>query len=279
MNANPGYEATPMHPLRIVFIGWGAINSRVGELLMQRRCPVEIVGIATIDTPEARAALPPGVPFLASEDQLAALKPDLVIEAAGRAAIAQWAPAALAAAPALILASTSAFTDDSLLAWLSNLAEKHHSKIELPSGAIGGIDALAGAAVLGLDDVLHQIIKPPVAWKATKAEQLLDLDGLTERTVFFSGTAREAAASYPQNANATVVTSLAGIGLDRTRVELIADPAVSLNGHIISARGAFGRMQMILENRPLATNPKSSELTALSLVRLIEQRVGYVVVR
>jgi aspartate dehydrogenase len=61
-------------------------------------------------------------------------------------------------------------------------------------------------------------------------------------------------------------------------VELIADPAVRLNGHTISAEGAFGRMTIALENNPLATNPKSSELTALSLVRLIERRTRAVVI-
>ncbi len=265
-------------PTRLAFIGWGAINSRVGALLRQRETPVEIAAVATIDTPEARAALPQGVAFLGTPDELAALKPDLVIEAAGRAAISQWAPAALAASPAMITASTSAFSDDALLAWLADLAERHGSRIEVPSGAIGGIDALASAAVLGLDEVAHQIIKPPRAWKNTPAEELVTLDGLTERTIFFTGTARQAAAAYPQNANATVVTSLAGIGLDKTRVELIADPASTMNGHRIVASGAFGRMDITLENRPLATNPKSSELTALSLVRLIEQRVKRIIV-
>jgi aspartate dehydrogenase len=267
-----------MHtPIRVVFIGWGAINSRAGELLKQRRTPVEIVAIAT-RTSEGRTGLPSGIPALSSPDELAALKPDLVVEAAGRAAIAQWAPAALAAAPAMIVASTSAFSDDGTLGWLTELAERNGSKIEVPSGAIGGMDALASAAILGLDDVVHQIVKPPVAWKTTPAEQVIDLDRLTERTVFFSGTARQAAASYPQNANATVVTSLAGIGLDRTRVEMIADPASSMNGHKIAAHGAFGRMEIVLENRPMANNPKSSELTALSLVRLIEHRVKTVII-
>jgi aspartate dehydrogenase len=258
--------------LRVVFIGYGAINSRVGELLKKRGVPVEIVGVATRDDPAERARIPQGVKFLASPAELAALKPDLVVEAAGRAAIDAWAPAALAAAPCTIIASTSAFTDDALLPRLVAIAEKHGSRIVLPSGAIGGIDAIASAATLGLDSVVHEIVKPPVAWKGTQAETLLDLDALTERKVFFTGSARDAASRYPQNANATVVTSLAGIGLDKTRVELVADPAVQRNGHRITAEGGFGRMTIQLENNPLATNPKSSELTALSLVRLIEQQ-------
>lgn len=264
--------------LRIVFIGFGAINSRVADLLKARNAPVDIVAVATKDDPAERSRIPAGVPFLGSPSELAALKPDLVIEAAGRPAIDAWAPAALAAAPAMILASTSAFCDDALLPRLAEIAETHGSRILIPSGAIGGVDALAGAAILGLDTVTHRIVKPPVAWQGTPAEKLLDLSALRQRTVFFEGTARDAASQYPQNANATVVTSLAGVGLDRTRVELIADPAVRLNGHTITAEGGFGRMTITLENNPLATNPKSSELTALSLVRLIEQQTRPVVI-
>ncbi len=258
--------------LRVVFIGFGAINSRVGDLLNKRGAPVEIAGVATRDDPVERARIPQGVPFLGSPAELAALKPDLVVEAAGRAAIDAWAPAALACAPAMIIASTSAFCDDALLPRLTAIAAQHGSRIILPSGAIGGIDAIASAATLGLDRVVHQIVKPPVAWKGTEAEKLIDLDTLSSRNLFFTGNARDAASRYPQNANATVVTSLAGIGLDRTMVELVADPTVTRNGHRITAEGAFGRITIDLENNPLATNPKSSELTALSLVRLIEQR-------
>jgi aspartate dehydrogenase len=178
----------------------------------------------------------------------------------------------------MIVASTSAFCDEPLLARLVDVAGQHGSRIFIPSGAIGAVDALASAAVLGLDEVTHQIVKPPVAWRGTPAEKLLDLESLRERAVFFSGSAREAASHYPQNANATVVTALAGVGLDKTRIEMVADPAVRINGHRITARGAFGRLEILLENNPLATNPKSSELTALSLVRLIEHQTHAIVI-
>ncbi len=263
--------------IRTVFIGWGAINARVGALLAQRAAPVDVVGIATRSS-VARATFPAAARPLADPADLAGMQPDLVVEAAGRAAVAQWAPAALAAAPELIVTSTSAFCDDALMARLVAEAERCGSRILVPSGAIGGIDALASASVLGLEEVVHQVVKPPQAWRNTAAERHLALDALQVRTVFFSGTAREAAAAYPQNANATVVTSLAAIGLDYTRVELVADPAATVNGHRIVASGAFGRMEIVLENQPLATNPKSSELTALCLTRLIEQRARHLVV-
>jgi aspartate dehydrogenase len=165
-----------------------------------------------------------------------------------------------------------------LLARLVDVADLHGSRIFIPSGAIGAVDALASAAVLDLNEVTHQIVKPPIAWRGTPAEALLDLENLHERAVFFSGSAREAASRYPQNANATVVTALAGVGLDKTRVEMVADPGVRINGHRITASGAFGRLEILLENNPLATNPKSSELTALSLVRLIEHQSNAIVV-
>jgi aspartate dehydrogenase len=269
---------SPQKRIRAVFIGWGAINVRIGALLTQRNAAVDIVGIAALDTPESHAAIPPGIRFLTSPRELAALRPDIVVEAAGRAAIDIWAEAALAAAPAMIVASTSAFCDEPLLARLMDVAGQHSSRIFIPSGAIGAVDALASAAVLGLDEVTHQIVKPPVAWRGTPAEKLLDLESLRERVVFFSGSAREAASHYPQNANATVVTALAGVGLDKTRIEMVADPAVRINGHRITAHGAFGRLEILLENNPLATNPKSSELTALSLVRLIEHQTHAIVI-
>lgn len=263
-----------MPRLRTVFLGWGAINTRVGELLRQRSAVADIVGIATRDAGSVQSQIPAGARHIDNPDQLAKLKPDLVVEAAGSTAVAIWAPAALRHAKALIVASTSAFCDDELLPRLQAIATKYGSHIIVPSGAIGAVDALASAAVLGLDDVVHQVIKPPLAWRGTPAEKSLDLASLAERRVFFSGPAREAAAQYPQNANATVVTSLAGVGLDRTRVELIADPEATTNGHRIVARGIFGTLDVTLRNSPLSTNPKSSELTALSLVRLIEQQVA-----
>ena len=269
---------SPQKRLRAVFVGWGAINMRVGALLAQRNTAVDIVGIAALDTPKTRTAIPRGIAFLTAPRELAALRPDIVVEAAGRAAIDMWAETALAAAPAVIIASTSALCDDALLARLVDTADLHGSRIFIPSGAIGAIDALASAAVLDLNEVTHRIVKPPIAWRGTPAEALLDLENLHERAVFFSGSAREAASRYPQNANATVVTALAGVGLDNTRVELVADPAVRINGHRITAHGAFGRLEILLENNPLATNPKSSELTALSLVRLIEHQSQAIVV-
>ncbi len=259
--------------LRLAFIGWGAIAQRAAELLAQRSSHIVVVGVATRRAPLRDDDLPAGASWLAAPDNLPQVAPDLVVEAAGRAAVEPWGIVSLRVASAFVVSSTSAFTDDAVLQRLIHEAERCGSQILIPSGALAGLDALAAAGRLPLDDVTHRIIKPPGAWRGTPAEDLIDLNGLSTAEVFFRGSAREAAHRFPANANVAVISALSGIGLDLTRVELIADPNVTKNSHHLTARGDFGALNVMIENRPFAGNPKSSELTALSLVRLIEGRV------
>lgn len=262
--------------LRLAFVGWGAIARRVAHLLSGRES-VDIVAVAVRDRLVPRPDLPPKARVITDPRDLAGLDVDLVIEAAGRDTVAQWGAVALAAGCDFAVCSTSAFTDDAVLAELLAAAGKSGRQVIVPPGALAGVDGLAAAAVLGLDEVEHTIVKPPAAWKGTAAEQVLDLGRLSAPTAFFEGTARDAAAGFPQNANVAVVASLAGIGLDRTRVVLVADPAATRNAHRIRASGAFGSLDARIENEPLATNPKSSEMTALGLVRLVENHVSLLV--
>jgi len=260
--------------LRLAFVGWGAIATRVAELLTERQAAIDIVAIAVRDAAKARPNMPAGARLISGPSELAGLGLDMVIEAAGRASVPVWAEAALRHSRRFVVSSTSAFCDDALLARLVEIARETGSQIVVPPGALGGMDALTAASTLPLDTVVHSIVKPPLAWRGTGAEALLDLGALETRAVFFSGTAREAADRFPQNANVAVISALAGIGLDRTRVELVADPTVSRNCHRLSASGAFGHMEMLFENEPLRTNPKSSEMTALNLVRLVENQLA-----
>ncbi len=264
-------------PLTICLVGWGAIARRAAALWSERDAPVRIVAVAVRDTSRPRPDLPEGARLIGAPDDLAGLDLDMVVEAAGRASVSPWGHAALGQGADFLVSSTSAFVDETLLADLMHLARVNHARIIIPPGALGGMDALAAAALLPLDSVTHEIVKPPAAWRGTPAETALDLDALTERTAFFTGSAREAAGAYPQNANVAVISALAGIGLDRTRVSLVADPAARMNGHAVEASGAFGRMRIVLENAPLATNPKSSEMTALNLVRAVENRRASIV--
>ncbi|WP_315834787.1 aspartate dehydrogenase [Bradyrhizobium prioriisuperbiae] len=260
-------------PLRLAFVGWGAIARRVADLLTARNDNIVLAGIATRSAPAHDRELPEGARWLPSPDALRDLTPDLVVEAAGRAAVEPWGLASLRCAPGFVVSSTSAFTDDAVLQRLVDQAERFGSRILIPSGALGGLDALAAASRLPLESVTHRIIKPPRAWKGTPAEDLVDLGALTSAHVFFRGSAREAASRFPANANVAAISALAGIGFERTGVELVANPATTKNCHHLVAKGDFGTLVVMVENRPLGTNPKSSEMTALSLVHLIEGRV------
>ena len=258
----------------ICLVGWGAINQRVATLLAERNSPVAIVGVAVRDPERRRADLPAGARPIVEPDDLAATGATLVVEAAGRDSVLPFGRAAFAAGMDFAVSSTSGLIEEAALSELVTLAETNARKLLVPPGALGGVDALAAASRLNLTDVEHRIIKPPKAWLGTPAETLCDLNTLRESLAFFEGSAREAADGFPQNANVAVITSLAGIGLDRTRVTLIADPNARFNGHEIRAEGDFGLLEIRLQNRPLATNPKSSEMTALNIVRLIENRAS-----
>jgi aspartate dehydrogenase len=259
-------------PLRLAFIGWGAINRRVAELLRSRQGnDVAFVAICLKDAADA-GEVPEGALVITDPAQLKHVDLDFIVEAAGRGAVAEWGEPALQEAAAVVFASASAFCDDALLERLVAAADANGSQLLVPPGALAGVDAIAAASVLALDEVIHRIVKPPAAWRGTEAERLVALGEISRPETFFAGSARDAASRFPQNANVAAITALTGVGLDRTKVELVADPDAKGNRHELLARGEFGTMSVSIENRPLAANPKSSEMAALSLVRLVENR-------
>ncbi|MCA8888877.1 MAG: aspartate dehydrogenase [Parvularculaceae bacterium] len=265
-------------PVKLCLVGWGAIAQHTVQLLLERHPEtVAISAVALRDGRKPRPALPAHAQILNEPDDLLTIEADMVIEAAGRAAVAPWAQAALLKGVPFLVSSTSAFCDEDLLARLLRLAQNSGGRIIVPPGALGGIDALAAAGVKNLDNVHHMIIKPVAAWRGTIAEELLDLDALTAEATFFTGSARETADKFPKNANAAVISAMAGAGLDRTQVSLVADPAASRNAHRIFAAGDFGSMEMRIENAALPANPKSSEMTALNLVRAVERQISSLV--
>ncbi|WP_199100794.1 aspartate dehydrogenase [Dyella sp. ASV21] len=199
------------------------------------------------------------------------VRPDLVIECAGHAALAQHGVAVLQRGWPLAVVSVGALADAALFERLRAAADESGARLTLLSGAIAGMDGLAAAREAGLDEVTYQSRKAPRSWRGSAAETLVDLDAVTEATVFFEGSAGEAARLFPANANVAATIALNGIGMDATRVQLMVDPSANHNTHRIRARGAFGEMNIELVGRPLERNPKTSTLAALSAVRACRQ--------
>lgn len=256
--------------IRLALIGWGAMAKSLAGALANGPAAIMVGAVYSEPTPSAPI---PGAQILGSLDELIAWKPTLVVECAGHGAVRMAVPRLLEAGIDVVVASIGALCDDALRNALQDAAANGGGQLILPSGAIGGLDALSAAAQAGLDSVVYTGRKPPRAWLGTPAAERWSIAELSEATVIFEGNAKEAARTFPQNANVTAAVALAGIGFEKTRVKLIADPEVSTNTHEIHASGAFGSLQVRLANTPLPENPKTSWLAALSIERAIRQHL------
>ena len=261
--------------LNVVIVGLGAIGQGLVSLL-QAAPGVRLLGVLVrlARQAEARVLLQglqtPGQTAIPVASRLADLPPaELLVECAGHAAITEHVLPALAAGIPCVVASVGALSAPGLVEQLEAAARAGGTHFQLLAGAIGAIDALAAARLGGLGQVQYTGTKPALAWRGTPAEALLDLATLSLPTTFFDGTAREAAAAYPKNANVAATAALAGLGLDATRVRLVADPLSAANTHHVMASGAFGEFELTMRGKPLAGNPKTSALTVYSVARAV----------
>lgn len=204
--------------------------------------------------------------------------PDLVIECAGQDAVAAYGPDILRNGTDLAIISTGALASPELHGDLHAAATRSGARIVVPHGAVAGCEALSAARHAGLDKVAYIARKPPLAWQGSPAENVCNLASLKDEQVIYDGTARLAARDFPQNANVAAIIALAGIGFDETRVQLIADPAATQNTHRLIASGAFGEMDVVIAAHAFPENRKTSKLAALSLVRLVRQRIDPLVI-
>jgi aspartate dehydrogenase len=221
-----------------------------------------------------------GIAFVSSLGGLLKHKPDVVVEAAGHDAVREYCGALLDAGVAVIVLSGGALCDDKLRAGLEASANKSRALLYVPSGGIGGLDALKAACIAGVDSVEIIVSKPPAAWRGIPyVEKLkIDLGTLREPFVLFDGAARDGVPHFPANVNIAAVLSMAGIGFDRTHLKVVADPLISHNTHQISVRGKTGTVSIKLENVPAPENPKTAWLacySALAALKLAGSFVRY----
>ena len=260
--------------LNVLLIGLGAIGTEILRSLRGNSgITITHVLVRSTTVNDGTRDLLGGARLISEVSELIPL-PDFAVECASAEAVREHVSALLRCGVDVAISSTGAFVDDDLTETVRSAATSGGSKAYLLAGALAGLDAITAASVGNLSSVVLTSRKPPLSWRGTAAEQTCELASLTGPTVIFRGSARHAARLFPKNANSAATVALAGIGLDSTVVTLIADPTISENSHEIEATGDFGTLRTSTYNRPLAANPKTSALAALSAVRAIRNRTS-----
>ncbi len=186
---------------------------------------------------------------------------DLVVEAASQGAVKEYATKILSSGKNLMIMSVGALADDTLFREMKKIAKKKKLKIYIPSGAIVGLDGVNAAKLVNIDSVEITTRKNP---------KTLGVD-VKEETVLYEGPALGGVKKFPKSVNVAATLGLAGVGLERTNIRVIADPNIDRNIHEIRVKGEFGEFKTITENVPSPQNPKTSWLAALSAIATLKK--------
>ena len=255
---------------RIAIAGLGEIGKTLVRKLAQGMPGLALSAIVARDQAKARAWLDgEGIacPLISFDDL--PVHADLVVECAPAAILDQICRPMLSAGKQVMVLSSSALLPRPELI---DLARAHGGQIIVPTGALIGFDAVSAAAEGTISSVQMVTRKPPtgLAGAPYLIEKGVSLDGLKSALCVFKGSARDAAAAFPANVNVVAALSLAGIGPDRTTIEIWADPAVSRNCHQIKVESDSASFAMSIENIP-SENPKTGRITALSVIAALRK--------
>ncbi|MFM9844281.1 MAG: aspartate dehydrogenase [Dongiaceae bacterium] len=251
--------------LTVALCGLGAIGMEVARGLDSGIDGLTLIAVAARDREAAHRRVatlntPPAVVML---PELAAA--DIVVEAAPAAIFAEVAEPAIDAGRIFMPASVGALLSRMDLI---DRARRSGARILPPTGALLGLDAVRAAAEGEVNSVTLESRKPPLGYAGAPwvVERNIDLKAVTEPTCIFDGSALSAVTGFPANANVAAALALAGIGAERTRVKLWADPTIQRNVHMVSVDSAVARFTMTIEGVPSPANPRSSRLTPLSIL-------------
>jgi aspartate dehydrogenase len=255
-------------PLRVGVVGLGVIGREVCRALDEGIDGLVLAGAVARDPDKADAflrSLSAKPPCLSIGELIAGA--ELLVEASTQAHLREWAPRALEAGRTVMVLSCGALIgrDD----WIE-LARAHGGRILVPSGAIGGLDAVKGARVGRITAVTMETRKPPagLAGAPYLAANAINVMAVTEPTLIFEGPATEAVAGFPANVNVVAALSLAGVGPERTTIKIYAVPGLGRNSHRITVEGEHGRVAIEIENVP-SENPRTGRLSYLSAIAML----------
>ncbi|HEV2302624.1 MAG TPA: aspartate dehydrogenase [Stellaceae bacterium] len=257
--------------VRVAIGGFGAIGGRVAEALDRGIEGLSLAAVSARDHGRAAAAMegfvrPAPVVGLSELAEYG----DVVVECAPAPLLREIAEPALERGRRLVVLSCGALLDNFDLV---GLARKGGGRIHVPTGAVLGLDAVGAAAEGGILSVTMITRKPPQGLQGAPylVENGIEVTGLNSAKRVFAGTAREAARGFPANVNVAAALALAGVGPDRTMVEIWADPALTRNTHRIEVEAEAARFSMQIEGVPSFENPRTGRLTPLSVVALLKR--------
>lgn len=256
---------------RVAIAGFGAIGRVVAEHLDRGIDGLRLAAVSARDTTRAEAAMagfarPVPVLPLSRLGEAA----EIVVECAPAALLREIAEPVLGRGGILMVLSCGALLDHFDLV---DLARRQGGRLLVPSGALLGLDAVQAAAVGAISRV-HMITRKPPAGLAGApylVKHGIEVAGLRQAKQVFAGSAREAARGFPANVNVAAALALAGIGPDRTTIEIWADPGVERNTHRIEVEAEAARLGLEIGNVPSLENPRTGRLTPLSVVALLRK--------
>jgi len=267
-----------IHTKKVAIGGLGAIGAVLAKKLDEGIPGLELVAVSGRDVAKAErfvAGLKKPVPVLPL-GRLAEVA-DIVVEAAPAALMDEVAVPTLTAGRWLVMSSVGVLLRSPHLV---ELAKKHGGRILVPTGALIGLDAMLAAREGTVQSLKMVTRKPPGGLEGAPylVEHNISLKDLKEPKLVFSGTATEAVKGFPANVNVSAALGLAGIGADKTNIEIWADPGVTRNIHRIEVEADSARFSMMIENVPSEENPRTGKITALSVVALLRKLASPVAV-
>ncbi len=259
-----------MFPTRVAIAGLGAIGRALARKLADEVPGLALACAATGDHAKAQAWLDAehiACPLLEPEDF--PMHADLAVECAPASALERICKPMLENGKKVMVLSAGALLPRPELV---ELAKARGGQIIVPTGALLGLDAVAAAAEGSIRSVRMITRKPPRGLRGAPYLEArgISVEGLNEPKRVFEGTAREAAAGFPANVNVAAALSLAGIGPDRTMIEIWADPGLDRNCHTIEVDSDAARFALSIENVP-SENPKTGRITALSVIAALRK--------
>jgi aspartate dehydrogenase len=200
---------------------------------------------------------------------------DLVIECATQDAAREVIPRVVARGVDIMVMSVGVFVDDDFRNSVIEKAKQCDAKVYIPSGAICGTDGLRASTEGEVQQVELITTMPPLSFEGVDyiKDEGLDLSAIKEKTILFTGTAREAVQLFPRNVNVAAIVSIMGVGFDRTIVTIAADPNIKINSHELRIKGEFGELTSHTYNVPSQINPKTSNLSVFSAIAALQRIV------